>query len=75
VPTALTNRRLGPRKSALRAASLPDATARSHDSEGLTQESARRDGRGTITPTELREISISEFAAWLRTQTSPKTKR
>jgi site-specific recombinase XerD len=52
-------------------ASLPDAPTLLNDSAGLP----RAPGRGTITPAELREVSISELAAWLRTQTSPKTKR
>jgi integrase/recombinase XerD len=72
---ARTTTRPGPRKSALRVASLPGGAASPQDSLGLTQETARRNGRGTLTMAELREASISEFAAWLRTQTSPKTKR
>jgi hypothetical protein len=56
-------------------ASLPDAAANPHDSGGLTRAPVRRGERGTITPAELREISIIEFTAWLRTQTSPKTRR
>jgi integrase/recombinase XerD len=65
----------GPRKSALRVASLPAGTVPLQGQGRLPQPPGRRTGRGALTVAELREISIDELAAWLRTQTSPKTKR
>jgi hypothetical protein len=65
----------GPRKSALRVASLPTGTVPLQGHAGLAQVPAHRTGLGTLTAAQLREISIDEFAAWLRTQTRPKTKR
>jgi integrase/recombinase XerD len=73
-PTRATTRP-GPRKSALRVASLPGGASSPQDFLGPAQESARRNGRSTLTVAELREASIAEFASWLRQQTSPKTKR
>jgi hypothetical protein len=63
----------GPCKSAPRVASLPTGVAPLQGQRRISQPSGRRTGRGALTAAELREISIDEFAAWLRTQTSPKT--
>ncbi|HTU77046.1 MAG TPA: hypothetical protein VMG38_26350 [Trebonia sp.] len=65
----------GPRKSALRVASLPAGPVPFQGQGHLARAPGRRAGRNSLTMAELREISIDEFAAWLRTQTSPKTKR
>jgi integrase/recombinase XerD len=64
----------GPRKSALRVASLPAGTVPLQGQGRLPQPPGRRTSRRALTAAELREISIDELAAWLRTQTSPKTK-
>jgi hypothetical protein len=64
-----------PRKNPLRVAKLPRGAGIPHDFARLTPVSARRSGRGGVTAAELREMSVSEFAAWLRTQTSKKTRR
>ncbi len=65
----------GPRKSALRVASLPTGAVPLQGQGRLAQAPEQRKGRRSLTMAELREISIDELAAWLRAQTSPKTKR
>jgi len=58
-----------PRKSPLRTATLPAGTAA--PGHGLTTARRKaRSGRGALTAADLRQMAISEFAAWLREQTN-----
>jgi integrase/recombinase XerD len=58
-----------PRNSPLRAATLPAGGA--VPGQGLTTDRRKaRSGRGALTAADLRQMAISEFAAWLREQTN-----
>lgn len=58
-----------PRKSPLRAATLPAGSAAPGQGLAAARRKARS-GRGALTAADLRQMAISEFAAWLREQTN-----